>query len=194
MEQSSQGQVTTCAFLGVGAPEAVLVGVVALIVFGPKGLAEAVKSLGSTLKAFQPTIREIVSVSSDLKNTLEEQIGLDDIRSEIRNSVVPEPRPRPLPEQVESTSEEAALGTTAGELASEMDEDLERKRAAAAAAAWGGQPPVQPIAREETSQYDGEGSQAAAEATTPSLNDLSLADLEAELARRKAAEKARETS
>lgn len=31
---------TTCAFLGVGAPEAVLVGVVALIVFGPKGLAE----------------------------------------------------------------------------------------------------------------------------------------------------------
>lgn len=61
---------------------------------------QAVKSLGSTLKAFQPTIREIVSVSSDLKNTLEEQIGLDDIRSEIRNSVVPEPRPRPLPEQV----------------------------------------------------------------------------------------------
>ncbi len=33
-------KVTTIAFLGVGAPEAVLVGVVALIVFGPKGLAE----------------------------------------------------------------------------------------------------------------------------------------------------------
>lgn len=28
------------SFLGVGAPEAVLVGVVALVVFGPKGLAE----------------------------------------------------------------------------------------------------------------------------------------------------------
>ena len=28
------------AFFGVGAPEAVLVGVVALVVFGPKGLAE----------------------------------------------------------------------------------------------------------------------------------------------------------
>ncbi len=97
-------------------------------------------------------------------------------------------------EQVESTSEEQASGTTAGELASEMGEDLERKRAAAAAAAWGGQPPVQPIAREDASQYDGEGSQAAAEATKPSLNELSLADLEAELARRKAAEKARETS
>jgi len=28
------------SFLGVGAPEALLVGVVALVVFGPKGLAE----------------------------------------------------------------------------------------------------------------------------------------------------------
>ena len=95
---------------------------------------------------------------------------------------------------MESTSEEAALTTTAGDLASEMDEDLERKRAAAAAAAWGGQPPVQPIAREETTQYDGDGSQAAAETPKPSLNDMSLADLEAELARRKAADNARETS
>ena len=32
--------VVTASFLGVGAPEAVLVGVVALVVFGPKGLAE----------------------------------------------------------------------------------------------------------------------------------------------------------
>ncbi len=102
------------SFFGVGAPEALLVGVVALIVFGPKGLAEvcpapaarppsacrpradacavphqAVKSLGKTLKTFQPTIRELASVSSDLKNTLEEQIGLDDIRAEFRNSTVP---------------------------------------------------------------------------------------------------------
>jgi Sec-independent protein translocase protein TatA len=131
--------VTTTAFLGVGAPEAVLVGVVALIVFGPKGLAEvrsspsdcgelstfyrtgqkmhlrwgsvvvrmltqAVKGLGSTLKAFQPTIREIVSVSSDLKNSLEEQIGLDDIRSELRNSVTPEPRPVPPAQQARPLS------------------------------------------------------------------------------------------
>jgi hypothetical protein len=35
------------SFLGVGAPEALLVGVVALIVFGPKGLAEAAKSKSS---------------------------------------------------------------------------------------------------------------------------------------------------
>jgi mttA/Hcf106 family len=32
--------VTRASFFGVGAPEALLVGVVALVVFGPKGLAE----------------------------------------------------------------------------------------------------------------------------------------------------------
>ena len=123
----------TQALFGVGAPEAVLVGVVALVVFGPKGLAEAslpcvakcyaiyktgndsvlmvhrpfqaVKSLGKTLKTFQPTIREVMSVSSELRNTLEEQIGLDDIRSELQSSMASESRPaarRPA-ESVSST-------------------------------------------------------------------------------------------
>ena len=52
------------------------------------------KSLGKTLRAFQPTIREIASVSSDLRSSLEEQIGLDEIRKEFRASTLPEPRPR----------------------------------------------------------------------------------------------------
>lgn len=74
------------SFLGVGAPEAFVVGVVALIVFGPKGLADVrlrtgssfafrmilcaradaskgsvqvAKSVGKTLKSFQPTIQEL---------------------------------------------------------------------------------------------------------------------------------------
>ena len=59
------------SFLGVGAPEAILVGVVALVVFGPKGLAQAAKGLGNTLRAFAPTIRELTSVSQELKSTLE---------------------------------------------------------------------------------------------------------------------------
>jgi len=33
-------QTTRASFLGVGAPEAFVIGVVALLVFGPKGLAE----------------------------------------------------------------------------------------------------------------------------------------------------------
>jgi TatA/E family protein of Tat protein translocase len=44
---------------------------VALVVFGPKGLADAAKSVGQALRAFQPTIREVVEVSQDLKGTLE---------------------------------------------------------------------------------------------------------------------------
>lgn len=59
--------------------------VVALIVFGPKGLAEVVKSFGKTLRSFQPTIKEIVEVSSDLKSTLEEEIGLDELKNDVRS-------------------------------------------------------------------------------------------------------------
>ena len=125
-------QITASVF-GVGAPEALLVGVVALVVFGPRGLAEvckpvcvasvrgpvdmqcvstsmcrrvscmtdlikgtdkgplaqAVKSLGATLKTFQPTIREVLGVTQELRSTLEEQIGLDDIRREFRSSSQP---------------------------------------------------------------------------------------------------------
>lgn len=39
------------SLLGVGAPEALVIGVVALLVFGPKGLAE-VPMLHSVLKSF----------------------------------------------------------------------------------------------------------------------------------------------
>ena len=44
-------QVSTQALFGVGAPEAVLVGVVALVVFGPKGLAEASPHCAATCRS-----------------------------------------------------------------------------------------------------------------------------------------------
>lgn len=66
----------------------------------PPAPVQAVKSLGKTLKTFQPTIRELASVSSDLKNTLEEQIGLDEIRAEFRNSTAPVRRSSSVSEQV----------------------------------------------------------------------------------------------
>jgi TatA/E family protein of Tat protein translocase len=49
----------TASLLGVGAPEALVIGVVALLVFGPKGLAEVARNVGKTLKTFQPTIKEL---------------------------------------------------------------------------------------------------------------------------------------
>ncbi|XP_010555674.1 PREDICTED: sec-independent protein translocase protein TATB, chloroplastic [Tarenaya hassleriana] len=74
-----KGMVVRASLFGVGAPEALVIGVVALLVFGPKGLAEVARNLGKTLRAFQPTIRELQDVSREFKSTLEREIGLDDI-------------------------------------------------------------------------------------------------------------------
>eukprot|EP00899_Mesostigma_viride_P027370 jgi/Mesvir1/7818/Mv11760-RA.1 len=71
---------TVASFFGVGAPEALVIMAVALLVFGPKGLAEVAKTAGKTLKQFQPTIRELQQVSQDFKSTLEAEIGMDELR------------------------------------------------------------------------------------------------------------------
>lgn len=71
--------VVFASLFGVGAPEALVIGVVALLVFGPKGLAEVARNLGKTLRAFQPTIRELQEVSREFKSTLEKEIGLDEL-------------------------------------------------------------------------------------------------------------------
>eukprot|EP00271_Cylindrocystis_brebissonii_P004363 TRINITY_DN16011_c0_g1_i1.p1 TRINITY_DN16011_c0_g1~~TRINITY_DN16011_c0_g1_i1.p1 ORF type:complete len:354 (+),score=59.69 TRINITY_DN16011_c0_g1_i1:209-1270(+) len=73
--------VAMASILGVGAPEALVIAVVALLVFGPKGLAEVARNLGKTLRTFQPTIRELQSVSREFRNTLEQEIGLDEIKN-----------------------------------------------------------------------------------------------------------------
>ncbi|GKU89280.1 hypothetical protein SLEP1_g3439 [Rubroshorea leprosula] len=78
--------VVYASLFGVGAPEALVIGVVALLVFGPKGLAEVARNLGKTLRAFQPTIRELQEVSREFKSTLEREIGLDEISSSAQNT------------------------------------------------------------------------------------------------------------
>ncbi|XP_061364476.1 sec-independent protein translocase protein TATB, chloroplastic [Gastrolobium bilobum] len=81
-----KGKVVYASLFGVGAPEALVIGVVALLVFGPKGLAEVARNLGKTLRAFQPTIRELQDVSREFKSTLEREIGLDDTSSPTQNT------------------------------------------------------------------------------------------------------------
>ncbi|GLU24296.1 hypothetical protein SLE2022_402420 [Rubroshorea leprosula] len=76
-----KSRVVYASLFGVGAPEALVIGVVALLVFGPKGLAEVARNLGKALRAFQPTIRELQDVSREFKSTLEREIGLDEISS-----------------------------------------------------------------------------------------------------------------
>ncbi|XP_022984983.1 sec-independent protein translocase protein TATB, chloroplastic-like isoform X1 [Cucurbita maxima] len=81
-----KGKAVFASLFGVGAPEALVIGVVALLVFGPKGLAEVARTLGKTLRTFQPTIRELQDVSREFKTTLEQEIGLDEISSPVESS------------------------------------------------------------------------------------------------------------
>ncbi|KAJ4829825.1 hypothetical protein Tsubulata_025336 [Turnera subulata] len=88
--------VVRASLFGVGAPEALVIGVVALLVFGPKGLAEVARNLGKTLRTFQPTIKELQEpfllnkeVSREFKTTLEREIGLDDISNQTLNTYNP---------------------------------------------------------------------------------------------------------
>ncbi|XP_051200362.1 sec-independent protein translocase protein TATB, chloroplastic isoform X2 [Lolium perenne] len=126
-----------CASLfGVGAPEALVIGVVALLVFGPKGLAEVARNLGKTLRAFQPTIRELQDVSRDFRSTLEREIGLDE--DPPSTSYRPPPTNNSQPPAVnQDVKPETAVPYTSEELMKVTEEQL----AASAIAAWNAQQP-----------------------------------------------------
>ena len=130
----------------MGAPEALVIGVVALLVFGPKGLADIAKQLGQTLRAFQPTIKELQEVSREFRDTLEDEIGLDEIRNDIAGVTAPVPTKRqaPAPDPVDTdTAVSAPSAPSADESENMVTEEM---RAQAAAAAWGGDEPEQPAA------------------------------------------------
>ena len=151
------------SFLGVGAPEALLVGVVALIVFGPKGLAEAAKSVGQALRSFQPTIKEVVSVSQELKGTLEKELGLDELRDAARPST-------PYRPPLLSTESPMVI----------EDPDIETKRAEASKMAWGSGGADENMVSPATTELQKDSKAASS---------LSMEELEAELERRKKATK-----
>ena len=61
---------------GIGMPEMLLILAVALIVFGPKRLPELAKSLGRALGEFK-------RATSDLKQSIETETGLDEVRGSL---------------------------------------------------------------------------------------------------------------
>src|SRR5947209_4539111 len=63
-------------FGSVGMPEMIIILVIALIIFGPRKLPELGRSLGKSLAEFK-------RASNELKNTLEEEIRLDEQRTTI---------------------------------------------------------------------------------------------------------------
>ena len=65
---------------GIGMPEMLLILAVALIVFGPKRLPELAKSLGRALGEFK-------RATNDLKQSIETDTGLDEIKKDIKSQV-----------------------------------------------------------------------------------------------------------
>lgn len=69
-------------FGSIGMPELIIIFVIALIIFGPRKLPELGKSLGKSLAEFK-------RASNDLRNTLEEEIRLEEQRTTQASSQKP---------------------------------------------------------------------------------------------------------
>jgi TatA/E family protein of Tat protein translocase len=62
-------------FGSIGMPELIIIFVIALIIFGPRKLPELGRSLGKSLAEFK-------KASNELRNTLEEEIRLDEVKQQ----------------------------------------------------------------------------------------------------------------
>jgi TatA/E family protein of Tat protein translocase len=87
-------------FGSVGVPELIIIFTIALIIFGPRKLPELGKSLGKSLAEFK-------RASNELKNTLDEEIRLE----ERRTANLEEESRRSAERQAPATTSEAAPAT-----------------------------------------------------------------------------------
>ncbi len=80
-------------FGSIGMPELVVIFVIALLVFGPRKLPDLGRSLGRTLAEFR-------RASNELRNTLEEEVRLDEQKPTAQAAVTqPGVIPQPAPPQ-----------------------------------------------------------------------------------------------
>jgi TatA/E family protein of Tat protein translocase len=71
-------------FGSIGMPELIIIFVIALIIFGPRKLPELGKSLGKSLAEFK-------RASNELRNTLDEEIRIEEQRSAQAAAAAPPP-------------------------------------------------------------------------------------------------------
>jgi len=93
-------------FGSIGMPELLIILTLALIIFGPRKLPELGRSLGKSLGEFK-------RASNELRNTLDEEIRLDEERTSRASRPAPEPA-------------RAAAAAAATEDASQDDETVPR--------------------------------------------------------------------
>src|SRR5262245_66666530 len=91
----------TTMFGSIGMPEMLIILVIALIIFGPRKLPELGRSLGKSLAEFK-------RASNELKNTLEEEIRLDETRANLEATKASAPSAAPA-EAVAHTEEPATV-------------------------------------------------------------------------------------
>ena len=75
-------------FGSLGMSELLVIFVIALIIFGPRKLPELGRSLGKSLAEFK-------KASNELRNTLEEEIRIDEQRTEAAKPAPPTAAPAP---------------------------------------------------------------------------------------------------
>ena len=156
---------------------------------------QAAKSLGASLRGFAPTIRELAGVSNELKQTLEQEIGLDDIRREWRSGSMSSYTSPAKQDQAPSSnrldpsdngSNEATVPQpkqVTDDNVLEVDPDIAQKRADAARVAWGEIPNTSHMT--EAGQDHGKADQPTANNVDSGIGGMSIEELEAELARRR---------
>ncbi len=88
----------------IGMPELIIIFVIALIIFGPRKLPELGRSLGKSINEFK-------RASNELRNTLDEEIRVEETRTTERQKVPEAPAARPY-----TATEEHAVPRQTGEV------------------------------------------------------------------------------